>query len=67
VLSSLMRIKFPHTPSCRKRPSEKVRTALKLESHESANESKELYFTVLRYPNRTALIGYMRLSEATIT
>jgi len=62
-----MGIRFAHSPSCRRRLSEKVRTALKLASHESANKAKKLYVTVLRYPSRTALIGYMRLLEATIT
>jgi hypothetical protein len=62
-----MEFRSPHSLSCRQRLSEKVRTALKLESQESANEAKKLYFTVLRYPSRTRLRGYIRLSEATIT
>jgi hypothetical protein len=62
-----MKFRSPYAPSCRKRLSERVRTDLKLEFHESAKEAKKLDFTVLRYPSSTALIGYIRLSEATIT
>jgi hypothetical protein len=62
-----MEFRSPHSPNCRRRLSEKVRTDLKLESHESANEANKHYFRVLRYPSRTGLIGYVRLSEAIIT
>ena len=62
-----MKFRSSHSPNCRKRLSEKVRRALKLESQESANEAKKLYFTGLRYPSRTGLIGYIHSSEATIT